>query len=79
MTNVDTLQYKRCPACVGSGTMLGGGMMQVECDNCKGAKKIPDIKSSPSYKEAIDKIKKSNKNLTTAEAEKVFDDEYRKQ
>ncbi len=34
------MTYKRCNICYGYGKMMGGGMIQVPCDNCEGSGKM---------------------------------------
>ena len=82
----------RCNACVGSGRVMGGGMMTWDCDQCEGSGKIdPDKdskhkqpekfkmdKESKHYKKAIKKIKALDIKLTDKDAENIFDDELAK-
>ncbi len=76
---------KRCPACVGSGKVMGGGMMMTECDDCEGRGKIYDEpkkepvidKASPEYKKAIRNIKKLGKDITDEQADQMFDDAWK--
>lgn len=69
----------RCKVCIGTGRKMGGGMMMEDCDHCINGKVLEpkDIKidkTSDSYKGAIKRIRKL-KNITTQEAEAVFDKE----
>lgn len=73
----------RCNTCVGSGKVMGGGMMQQDCDECDGrgklfideTKKFVIDKNSKHYKEAIRNIKALNKNISHEEAEDIFEEE----
>lgn len=75
----------RCKTCVGSGKVMGGGMMQQECDDCDGRGKIfidepkefKIDKESNHYKKAIKRIKALNKDLSDREAEEIFDKELK--
>lgn len=75
----------RCNTCVGSGKVMGGGMMQQECDDCDGRGKIfidepkefKIDKESAHYKKAIKRIKALNKDLSDKEAEEIFDAELK--
>lgn len=75
---------KRCLSCNGSGRVMGGGMMMADCDNCDGRGKIQEaddeleylqLKTTDSFKNAIDKIKKIDNTLSDDQAEKIFKDE----
>lgn len=81
---------KRCSTCVGSGEIMGGGMMMMDCPNCYGAGKILSIhskvdkvesvpvdKRSKGYKEAINKIMELQE-ISRDDAVAVFDEEYNK-
>lgn len=75
----------RCNTCVGSGRVMGGGMMQQDCDDCDGRGKIfidepkefKIDKESAHYKKAIKRIKALNKDLSDKEAEEIFDAELK--
>jgi hypothetical protein len=79
----------RCNRCVGSGTVMGGGMMMDDCNACEGTGKISDIvvaakaisldfdKRSKSYKEAVVKIMDLH-SCDRVEAVRIFDDEFSK-
>lgn len=78
---------KRCNACVGSGRVMGGGMMTQDCEVCDGIGKIfiPDDpidhlmrKESEGYINAKNKIKNLDDKLTDKDAEKLLDDELAK-
>lgn len=74
---------KRCNVCIGSGTVMGGGMIMVDCDNCDGTGKITvleDImqKDSTEYKSALDNIKKLDDKMSDLDAQKLLDDELDK-
>lgn len=76
----------RCNTCVGSGKIMGGGMMQQDCDDCDGRgkifidekKKFVIDKNSKHYKEAIRNIKALNKDISHEEAEDIFEEEMSK-
>lgn len=71
----------RCKSCIGSGKQVGGGMIMVNCPECKGDGFIapPKIdKQSQHYKTAIKNLKKINADMTDAEAEALFEKEYNK-
>lgn len=76
----------RCNTCVGSGRVMGGGMMQQDCDDCDGRGKIfiDDEKEfvidkhSKHYKEAIKNIKNIHEGITNEKAEEIFEDELKK-
>ncbi len=71
----------RCKACVGSGKVMGGGMMMADCDECDGVGKIyveepfKMDKESPHYKAAIDNIKALDTSLSDKDAEAIFNKE----
>jgi len=70
--------------CYGSGTMMGGGMMQRNCDHCDGTgkvvKQIDEVlaKDTVAYKETIAKIKETDTSITDEQADKIFTDEFAK-
>lgn len=76
----------RCNTCVGSGKVMGGGMMMIDCDDCDGKGKIfideqkefVIDKNSKHYKEAIKNIKQLNAGITQEKAEEIFEDELKK-
>ena len=81
----------RCKVCVGTGEVLGGGFMMMDCRECRGTGVIgnadskpaaPDLKlldkRSKSYKQAIRKISDLHPDLSREECEKIFDEEYEK-
>lgn len=77
---------KRCSRCVGSGTVMGGGMMMSECYDCDGTGKIKEekitevmSKESEEYKKAKERIKSLDENMTEDQAEKLLDEELDKQ
>ena len=79
----------RCPTCVGSGEIMGGGMMMMDCPRCDGLGKIFENnadkkpvkveidKRSKSYKESIAKIMASE-NVDREKAVEIFDEEFAK-
>jgi len=77
----------RCSICVGSGKVMGGGMMLRSCTECGGLGIIEEekkkdieesIKSTPHYKDAIDNIKALNPTITEEDAKKMFSEELKK-
>lgn len=82
----------RCRACVGTGEVLGGGFMLVQCGLCSGNGYIdtPNVVSkevykadvvsrySKSYKDAIKALQELHPDLSRQECVKIFDDAYRK-
>lgn len=74
----------RCDICVGSGKVMGGGMIYHDCFKCAGvgSVNIDDdffiAKDSDSYKSAKDKIKALDEKMTDEEAEKLLDEELGK-
>ena len=77
----------RCKICIGSGKMMGGGMIMCDCDACYGTGHTTAIPEPPAvkidqnsqhYKSAIKRIKALNDKITDAEAEKMFKDEFDK-
>jgi hypothetical protein len=75
---------KRCNTCVGSGRVMGGGMMMWNCEICDGSGKVilPDDpidhimrKESEAYQNAKAKIKGLDDKLTDTDAEKLLDAE----
>lgn len=77
---------KRCIPCCGSGRVMGGGMIMSDCDHCEGRGKVKVVeddigfleeKTTVSYNEAIDRIKKET-NLPDKEAKEVFDKEVKR-
>ena len=70
-----------CQCCAGSGKIMGGGMIMRDCDECSGAGSIIEadddieylqLKATDSYKDAIQKIKKVDPELSTEDAEEIF-------
>lgn len=73
----------RCLSCYGSGTVMGGGMIYIDCPQCIGFNKIideskvkPDKRSSI-YRDAVNKIAKLH-NVDVKKAAAIFDDEFSK-
>lgn len=83
------IELKKCLSCYGQGKMMGGGMMQVDCDTCDGRGKVEkpiedDIdyllsKESEHYKNAKEKIKSISETISDEQAEKILDEEIEKQ
>jgi DnaJ-class molecular chaperone len=79
------MESKRCSACMGSGKIMGGGMIFKDCPECGGVGKILPKepvkatidKTSPHYKQAIKELRA--KGLKQKEAEKVFQEEFERQ
>lgn len=83
----------RCGTCVGSGDIMGGGMMMIECPACNGLgvlsvqptnvdielpKEVVVIdRRSKTYREAISKIMETHK-CSREEATMIFDEEFDK-
>jgi hypothetical protein len=81
------METKRCIPCAGSGKLMGGGMMINDCDHCRGSGKITQpndeidylqLKTTESYKKAIDSIKSSDDKITHEKAEEMFKEEFDK-
>lgn len=77
----------RCKSCVGSGKVMGGGMIIKDCDQCDGTGKIyvkekkeqfEIEKNNKHYKKAIKNIKGLDNKITDQEAEKIFHEELEK-
>lgn len=75
---------KRCNTCVGSGRVMGGGMMMQDCEVCDGIGKlfIPDDpidhimrKETEAYQNAKAKIKGLDSKMTDKDAENLLDAE----
>lgn len=76
----------RCPICIGSGEIMGGGMMPRDCPACDGSGKVnSDVRikekvvvdrRSKTYKEAIAKIMEGG--LDKEAAARIFDEEFEK-
>lgn len=71
----------RCMTCVGSGKIMGGGMIYRECPDCNGEgtispaePKVTVNRRSKAYKDAIAKLEETG--LSKDEAVKVFDEEF---
>ena len=82
------MNKKRCVPCGGSGKMMGGGMMLLDCDTCDGLGKVivPDeddidylAKNTEHYQKAKEEIKKIDDKISDDEAEKILDEEIEKQ
>lgn len=77
---------KRCSICIGTGTVMGGGMMMEDCRHCDGTGKIYEVdtkeimnKQSEGYKKAKLRIKSLDDAMSDDEAEKLLDEELEKQ
>jgi hypothetical protein len=83
--------HTRCLMCIGSGRMMGGGMLEQDCDGCHGrgftskdvnfdmaSKDIKIDKNSKHYKKAIKNIKALSDKITDKEAEEIFEKEFKK-
>lgn len=62
----------RCPLCVGTGKMLGGGMIFKACKNCSGAGKVDG------YQRALNNIKALDEKLTDEQAKNLLHEEIEK-
>ena len=82
------IESKRCPTCVGSGEIMGGGFMRIDCPECDGigklfnneTKKVVKVeidRRSKSYKESIAKIMASE-GCDRESAVNIFDEAYEK-
>lgn len=80
----------KCRTCSGSGKVMGGGMMQWDCEVCDGYGKIEvqdeqkDIdylleKTSERYQNAKKEIKGLGKEISDEKAEELLDAELSKQ
>lgn len=47
------MAYKRCGTCSGSGRMMGGGMMQIDCEQCDGKGKLFEPQDPITYLEEV--------------------------
>lgn len=74
-------KFTRCSSCAGSGRMLGGGMIQRNCDNCDGSGKLShvddemgylELKQSQRFEEAKDQLKKEFPTMTDNDADKFM-------
>jgi hypothetical protein len=79
------MDLARCDICVGSGKVMGGGMMIHDCEKCLGVGKLAPAndkvimdKDSESYKRAKNNIKKLDETMSDEEAEKILDEELGK-
>lgn len=82
----------RCKRCAGTGIVMGGGMMRMDCDDCDGIGKVyPDDvdatplardfvidKRSKSYREAIKKLKSIHPDKSDLEISEIFEKEFDK-
>ena len=82
------MSMTRCIPCRGSGRLMGGGMITVDCDHCDGSGKIPEIKDdinylsikqTESYQKAKARLISKNENLSDEEAEKLLDEAFEKE
>ena len=78
---------KRCLACVGSGKVMGGGMMMHDCEVCDGLGKIfvaddpidfLNKKNTEAYIESKEKLKQQAPDLKDEYIEKILDEELEK-
>jgi hypothetical protein len=78
------IEKKMCKQCGKSGLMEMGGFQKKPCPYCKGTGYIDmakedfeflHLKTTDSYKTAIDKIKAVDKNISTEKAEEIFKNE----
>lgn len=81
---------KRCNVCYGSGRVMGGGMMQHDCEECDGTGKIYFVENdiaeleklknehNKSYDKAIKEITNLDPNLSEEKAKEIFDEEFKR-
>jgi hypothetical protein len=78
---------KRCLSCVGSGKVMGGGMMMQDCEVCDGLGKIfvaddpidfLNKKNTEAYIESKEKLKQQAPDLKDEYIEKILDEELAK-
>lgn len=80
---------QRCDICIGSGKVMGGGMIYKSCEKCLGAGKlslkkdcehfdIEMVKGNVIYNNALDKIKALDASMSDEQAEKLLDEELTK-
>lgn len=82
------MQTKRCRNCFGSGIIMGGGCIQIDCPECFGKGMIEEPKDdidflvnkqNESYQAAKKRLMKKHKSLSSEEAEKLLDDALEKE
>lgn len=67
-------KFVRCAMCYGSGRVMGGGMIQQDCEECDGLGKIP----IDAYNQAISEIKALDPNMNDERAKEIFNEEMKK-
>jgi hypothetical protein len=78
------MDLQRCDICIGSGKVMGGGMIYHSCEKCSGIGKLAPTqdcvmgKDSDNYKSAKKRIKALDENLSDEEVEKILDEELGK-
>lgn len=71
----------RCKSCLGSGQIMGGGMINtLDCPQCNGTGKpiiidYEKAKQTKSYSNAKKRLKTKNPHLSDYDAEKLLDKE----
>lgn len=79
-------KFIRCLPCYGSGQVLGGGMIQKDCEECDGRGKIEEtiddmeylkVRSTESYDNAINKIKSLHPSISDEKAKELFENELK--
>lgn len=82
------MMKKMCVPCSGSGRLMGGGMMMMDCDSCNGKGNMDHVddeidylnmKNNESYKKAKKRLQKKHPNLSDGEAEQLLDDAFEKE
>lgn len=84
MNHEEGIAMQHCVNCSGSGTILGTGMVSIDCKICRGEgvitkpnKSTPPIdKQCDSYRAAIKEIRSVNKQMTKSQAEELFNKAY---
>lgn len=79
-------KYKRCIPCGGSGKVMGGGMLIVDCGDCNGYGKIEEcddeieyltFKQSESYQKAVKDITEANPGIEQSKVETMLNEEIK--
>ena len=65
---------KRCHACLGSGKLMGGGLILKDCKYCKNPQKEVSMRDTQAYKKSVKRIQKKCK-ISEQEAQKIIDRE----
>ena len=82
------MSKKRCSDCGGSGRVMGGGMINHDCDTCFGSGKVEEInneidyleiKNTEAYSKAKKRLKKKHVELSDDEADKLLSEAFEKE